>query len=186
MGRPSVRRTNLPIALVLSVMLTQVARPAPIHATLLAPGARKPAPVFRLLDASGKTIRLSDYRGKVVLLNFWATECGGCRLELPSFIELDQAHKGEGLVVVGVSMDVSYESLKNAQEGWSRVRPFVAAKGIKYPILMADDDAVKRYNIEALPVTHLIDAKGRIAATYVGIVDKKDAEANIEALLKER
>ena len=156
-----------------------------IRAALQPPAARKPAPLFKLLDASGNAIRLSDYRGKVVLLNFWATDCGGCRLEIPSFVELDQAYRGKAVVVVGVSMDISYESLKDAQEGWSRVKPFVQAHQIKYPILMGNDEAAKLYAIEALPLTHLIDASGRIAATYVGIVDKNDAEANIKALLKE-
>ncbi len=78
-----------------------------------------------------------------MLLNFWATECGGCRVEIPSLLQLYQAYKGRGLVVVGASMDISYEGLKDAQEGWSRVRPFVGAQRIKYPILMANDDVAK-------------------------------------------
>jgi len=82
-------------------------------------------------------------------------------------------------------MDISYESLKNAQEAWTRVRPFVQSHRINYPILMGDDEVTKLYDIQALPVTHLIDASGRIAATYVGIVDKNDVEANIKTLVKE-
>jgi peroxiredoxin len=107
-------------------------------------------------------------------------------MEIPSLLQLDQAYKGRGVVVVGASMDVSYEGLKDAQEGWSRVKPFVATHGIQYPIVMANDDVRKLYDIEALPVTYLIDGAGRIAATYVGILDKTDVEANIKTLLREQ
>ncbi len=82
-------------------------------------------------------------------------------------------------------MDILYEDLKNAKEGWSKVKPFVQAHQIKYPILMGDDDVTKVYDIQALPVTYLVDARGRIAARYVGLVNKDDVEANIEALLRE-
>jgi peroxiredoxin len=178
--------TILLFALFMVAVLPHTAESATIRAALQPSDARKPAPMFRLLDAAGRAIRLSDYRGKIVLLNFWATDCGGCRLEIPSFLELDQSYKGKGLVVVGVSMDISYESLRDAQEGWSRVNPFVQAHRVNYRILMGDDEVTKLYGIEALPLTHLIDASGRIAATYVGIVDKNDIEANIKVLLKER
>ncbi len=173
-------------ALLLNAVLPQAAESGAIRAALQPPNTRKPASIFSLLDASSKAIRLSDYRGKVVLLNFWATECGGCRLEIPSFLELDQAYKGSGLVVVGVSMDILYEDLKNAREGWSRVKPFVEAHRVTYPILMGDDNVTKLYDIQALPLTHLIDTKGRIAAVYVGVVDKNNIEANIKVLLRER
>ncbi len=186
MKRTHARWAILSVAVLLVALLRRAAEPAPIRAPLQPPNARKPAPMFSLLNASGKAIRLSDYRGKVMALNFWATECGGCRLEIPSFVELDQAYSGKGLVVVGVSMDISYESLKNAQEAWSRVKPFVQSHRINYPILMGDDEVTKLYDIQALPVTHLIDGRGRIAATYVGIVDKNDVEANIKTLLNER
>lgn len=186
MRRSNAQWTSFVAALSLCSVLPPTAKPETIHAPLRPADTRKPAPMFSLMDVTGRVIRLSDYRGKVVLLNFWATECGGCRLEIPSFLELDQAYKGNGLVVVGVSMDISYEDLRNAQEAWSRVKPFVQAHRIKYPILMGNDEVTKLYNIQALPVTHLIDATGRIAATYVGIVDKDDIDANIKVVLKER
>ena len=161
------------------------AGPSTVRAAIQPPSARKAAPAFSLLDASGKAVRLSDFRGKVVLLDFWATECGGCKLEIPWFMELDQAYRAKGLAVVGVSMDILYEDLKDAKEGWSRVNPFVRTQKINYPILMGDQQVTKLYDIQALPVTYLIDAKGRIAATYVGLVNKDDAEANIKTLLIE-
>ena len=76
------------------------------------PANRKSAPAFQLVTKDGMKLQISDYRGKVVLLNFWATDCGGCVLEIPSFIELENAYKGKGFTAVGVSMDISYENLK--------------------------------------------------------------------------
>ncbi len=156
------------------------------HASLLPPASRKSAPAFDLMTQDGKKTRLSDHRGKVVLLNFWATECGGCVLEIPSFIELEKAYKGRGFNAVGVSMDISYEGLKDANEAWGRVRPFIAKKGINYPIAMGDDAISKAYLINAYPATYLIDKSGRIAVSYVGVVvDKDNVEANIKGLLSE-
>jgi thiol-disulfide isomerase/thioredoxin len=73
------------------------------------------------------------------VLSFWATDCGGCVLEIPSFIELEKAYKDKGFTAVGVAMDISYEGLKDAKEAWGRVRPFMAEKGMNYPIVMGDD-----------------------------------------------
>lgn len=81
--KSDARGTILFVALLLGVVLPLAAEQATVRASLQPPDARKAAPPFSLLGASGKTIRLSDYRGKVVLLNFWATECGGCRLKSP-------------------------------------------------------------------------------------------------------
>jgi peroxiredoxin len=145
------------------------------------------APPFRLINASGSAVRLSDYRGKVVLLDFWATGCGGCRVEIPWYMDFERAYKDKGLTVVGVSMDVWYENLRDAQEGWNRVRPFVQTQKVNYPILMGDDQVTKAYNIQALPATYLIDGTGRIAVSYVGVLaDKSALEANIKHLLMER
>ncbi len=157
-----------------------------VHATIVPSASRKPAPAFRLADMSGKAMQITDYRGKVVLLNFWATECGGCKIEMPWFIELETAHKGEHFTVVGISMDISYENLKSADEAWSKVKPFVMDHKLNYPILMGDDVVSNSYDLEAYPATYLIDKDGRIAATYVGVVDKNDVDSNINKLLAER
>lgn len=136
-----------------------------------------------LKGASGYAIRLSDHRGKVVAINFWATDCGGCRREIPSFVKIDETYRSKGLAVVGVSMDISYEGLKNAQQAWSRVKPFVHAHGMHYMILMGDRAVAKAYEIEALPATYLVNKSGRIAAVYVGIVNEENLESNIKSLL---
>lgn len=177
--------TALQMSCIATALLIHGASAATVGVPLRPRNDREKAPGFSLEGASGRAIRLSDYRGRIVLLNFWATDCGGCRLELPSFAELDEAYKSKGLAVLGVSMDISYESLKDATQAWSRVKPFVHAHGINYAILMGDDAVAKVYRIKALPVTYLIDASGRIAATYVGVVNKENLEANIKHLLGE-
>jgi peroxiredoxin len=157
-----------------------------VHAALIALTARKPAPTFHLVGETGRAMEVSDYQGEVVLLNFWATDCGGCRLEIPSFIDLQQAYKDKGFTAVGVAMDISYEQLKNADEAWARVRPFIVDHKLNYPILMGNDSIFNAYQVKAYPATFLIDKSGKIAATYVGVVNKANVEANIRTLLSER
>jgi peroxiredoxin len=158
-----------------------------VHATVTPPANRKSAPAFQLMSEDGKKTQISDYRGKVLLLNFWATDCGGCVLEIPSFIELQKAYKDKGFTAVGVSMDISYEDLKNANEAWARVRPFMAKHGINYPIVMGDDAISKAYSLNAFPATYLVDKSGKIAVAYVGLVINKDnVETNLKSLLSER
>jgi len=157
-----------------------------VHAALIAPTARKPAPTFHLVGETGRTMQVSDYQGKVVLLNFWATDCGGCQLEIPSFIELQRTYKDKGFTAVGVAMDISYEQLKHSDEAWERVRPFMLDHKVNYPILMGDDSVLNAYALKAYPATYLIDKSGKIAATYVGVVNKDNVEANIQTLLSER
>ncbi|MFZ1005626.1 MAG: TlpA disulfide reductase family protein [Candidatus Sulfotelmatobacter sp.] len=158
-----------------------------VHAALMPSAKRKPAPTLQLVTEAGTKLRISDYRGKVVLLNFWATDCGGCVLEIPSFIELEKAYRDKGFAAIGVSMDISYEDLKDANEAWGRVRPFMAKHGVNYTIAMGDDAISKAHASNAFPATYLIDKSGRIAVAYVGVVVNKDNVAtNIKSLLSEQ
>jgi peroxiredoxin len=157
-----------------------------VHATLIAKSARKPAPVFHLVAADGKTVQVSDYRGQIVLLNFWATTCGGCILEIPSFIELQRTYQKSGFTAVGVSAEIPYDGLKTADQAWAKVRPFMATHKINYPVVMGTEAVVEAYGFDEYPASFLIDKSGRIAASYVGVVNKNDVEANIKALLAER
>ncbi len=152
-----------------------VADPTTVRAPLQAPQHRQPAPTFTLTDASGKTASLSDYGGKVVLLDFWATWCGGCKQEIPSFVQFSKTYGPKGLDVVGVSLD---------EEGWKVLKPFLAEHPIPYRIVLGNEATAKKYAIEAMPDTFLIDQQGRIAAAYRGgIVNMKDMESNIQSLL---
>lgn len=143
-----------------------------MRALIRAATDRVAAPAFSLANASGNVVRLSDFRGRPVVLNFWATTCGGCRVELPTFVQVSQKYKG--VTVVGVSMDIMYEDLKSSTEGWARVSPFVASQGMRYPILLDDGSMEKSFEVTALPATYLIDKHGRVAATYIGVVDGGD------------
>jgi len=179
------RKCLLVLALAFSVGSAVAAEPPGLSAPLQPAADRAPAPAFVLDDGAGKNVALADYRGKVVLVDFWATECGGCVKEIPWFIEIGDVFKTAGLAVVGVSMDIAYEGLKDANEGWAKVRPWVQAHKVRYPVVMGDDVAMKAYSIEALPVSYLVDRNGRIAAKYPGVVDRENLETNIRALLKE-
>jgi peroxiredoxin len=172
----------------LSLLATDVvgAQQKTVRAELHSPADRKTAPSFQLRDSSGETIRLAQFRGKPVVINLWATDCGGCKKELPVFVELDRGYKAKGLTIIGVSMDILYSDLKTPEEGWGRVKPFAMSHGLLYPIVLDDGSVEKAYNVTALPATYLIDRTGRIAATYVGIVDAANLTANVKRLLAER
>jgi peroxiredoxin len=156
-----------------------------VRVAIQAEQQRTLAPEFSLKDATGKAVRLSAYRGHVVLLDFWATACGGCVEEIPAFIEIADAYSGRGLATVGVSEDIVYEDLKGPEEAWGRVKPFVRDHKMRYTVLMGDEQVTAVYGIKAFPVTYLLDTRGRIAATYVGVVDRANLEANINLLLSE-
>jgi peroxiredoxin len=157
------------------------------HAPILPVAVRKQAPDFQLVAADGTKVQLADYRGKVVLVNFWATACGGCVLEIPSFIQIVKTYKGAPFTAVGISMDISYEGHKSADEAWTSVRPFMKKYGVNYTIAMGDDETLEAYALKSLPDTFLIDKSGRIAAAYTGgVIDKATVAANIKSLLSER
>lgn len=186
MNRKLSRIALLLVGFAICVAAFPLARAAEMSVALEPRSARKPAPDFVLLDASGKSVPLSSFKGKALLLDLWATNCGGCIKEIPAFIAIHHAYARKGLAVVGISMDILYEDLKGPAEAWRRVNPFVEAHKVDYPILMGDDRFTKRFSVDALPVTYLIDRRGRIAATYVGVVDRANIEENIRTLLAER
>jgi thiol-disulfide isomerase/thioredoxin len=132
-----------------------------------------PAPDFALKDASGIEIRLSAYRGKVVLLNFWASWCPPCRAEMPSFSEFQQTYGNRGLAVIGVSL----------ADVWPAPHTVMDTSKIIYPLVNGNQDVAKLYGVTSLPATLLIDREGRIAARHVGIVSRKDYEKEIVQLL---
>ncbi len=135
---------------------------------------RKAAPQFLLKDGDGRTVQLSDYRGKVVLLNFWATWCGPCKLEIPWFMEFERKYKDRGFAVVGISMD---------DDGWNAIRPFMREEGMNYRVLLGNDSVAQLYGgVDSLPTTFIIDREGKIAAVHVGLVSKSSYENDLNAL----
>jgi peroxiredoxin len=138
---------------------------------------RKPAADFALRDVFGKTAELKEYRDKVVLLDFWATWCTGCKQEIPWFVEFQRKFGTKRFAVVGVSLD---------EGGWDVLKPFLAKTPVPYRILLGDDATAQRYGIQNMPDTFLIDRQGRVAAAYrAALVDKDDIETNITVLLSE-
>ncbi len=158
-----------------SVALWQtLAAAGPGHANLIPAAQRKPAPDFTLNDASGRPVRLSDFKGKVVVLNFWATWCHGCQTEIPWFIEFQRIYRNRDFAMLGISRD---------DDGWKAVRPYLARKQLNYPVMIGTEAIATQYGAEQLPVTLLIDKSGHIAARHEGVVRKSDCQAEIEALL---
>ncbi|HLK47537.1 MAG TPA: TlpA disulfide reductase family protein [Bryobacteraceae bacterium] len=139
-------------------------------------GARKTAPNFTLKDSEGKEVRLADYRGKVVLLDFWATWCGPCRIEIPWFSDMERQKKDKGFAVLGVSMD---------DDGWKVVKPFMSEMKMNYRVLLGNDQVAKDYGgLDALPTTFVIDRDGKIAFAHVGLASRKDIDAVIDDALR--
>lgn len=137
---------------------------------------RKAAPAFTLKDSNGKSVSLADYKGKVVLLNFWATWCGPCKIEIPWFIEFEQKYKDQGFAVLGVAMD---------EEGWDVVKPYLTKKKINYRTLLGNDSVGALYGgVDSLPTTFIIDRNGKIASVHVGLVSKNDYVHEIQQLVQ--
>jgi cytochrome c biogenesis protein CcmG/thiol:disulfide interchange protein DsbE len=140
---------------------------------LQAVGRGKAAPSFTLKDSAGKAATLDDYRGKVVLLDFWATWCHGCKEEIPWFAEFQRKYGPKGFEVVGVSMD----------DDWKTVHEFLAQTDVPYRIVLGDATIMDKYGNTGMPDTFLIDRQGKIAAVYRGLVNKDGVEKDLQAVL---
>jgi peroxiredoxin len=149
--------------------------PRSVQAAVKPEKERKLAPDFTLKDSTGASVKLSDYRGKVVLLNFWATWCGPCKIEIPWFIEFEQSYKDRKFAVLGVSLD---------DDGWESVKPYLQSNKINYRVMVGTDQLSQLYGgVDSLPTTFVLDREGRIAAHHVGLVSKGDYQHDIESLL---
>ncbi len=165
------------LALVLVVGLYVVNRfwiaPA-VSAQTKSEGDHPLAPSFSLTDITGRPLKLSDYQGKVVLLDFWATWCGPCRIEIPGFVELQNRYASQGFTMIGISMDDSPEPVVD----------FYRELHMNYPVAMGNDRLGELYGgMEGLPTTFVIGRDGRIYAKHVGATDPRVFEAEIKQLL---
>jgi thiol-disulfide isomerase/thioredoxin len=133
------------------------------------------APGWELNDLDGKQVKLSDFKRKVVILNFWATWCAPCRVEIPGFLELQKKYGDKGLAVIGVSVD---------EQGPEVVKEFVKQFQMTYPVVVGNEKIIEAYGgIDGIPTTFVIDREGRIIGKHIGYEDKETLEKEIQSLL---
>lgn len=151
------------IAILVTASLVQASEPG------------KPAPAWKLKDLEGKKVSLEDFKGKIVVLNFWATWCPPCVKEVPDFIALQKQYGADGVAFVGVAVDDDKKDLKK----------FIEKEGVNYPILISTDKVLKDYgDVGMIPTTFVIDREGKITAKHAGLVEKAVLEADLKPLVK--
>ncbi|HXA15041.1 MAG TPA: TlpA disulfide reductase family protein [Opitutaceae bacterium] len=144
----------------------------PVRAETVAP---TPAPGWELKDVEGKPVNFSQFKGKVVVLDFWATWCPPCRSEIPGYVKLQEKYKDQGLVIIGVSLD---------QEGPAVVKKFMADLHVNYQIVMGDDTVVQALGgVDAIPTTFIIDRDGKIRDKKIGAMETGEYEKVIQHYL---
>lgn len=150
-------------------------QPTTVSASMITLKEGQTPPDFTLPDSTGAPVHLASYRGKVVLLNFWATWCIPCREEISWFMEFTSKYQDRGLEIIGVAMD---------GDGWESARPYVRVKKINYPVVVGTDAMAAQYGVEAIPMTLMLDREGKVTATHIGRVDKANAEKEIVKMLQ--
>ena len=169
-----LRHVVLGIVLIAGFLILATDAPA----DLTAAASRKTLPEVTLTDSTDALVNLSAYKGRVVLLNFWATWCHGCKEEIPWFIEFQDKYNKTGLTIVGASLD---------DDGWKSVKPYLQEHKINYRIVVGTFESAKPFGVDkGMPVSVLIDRDGKIADIHPGMVDKDAFEHEIQTLLKER
>lgn len=146
-----------------------------IGAPVSVSGQQVETPQFKLRDINGHTVRLSDYKGKVVLINFWATWCPPCRAEMPDLVKLQTEHAKQGLQIVGITYPPERES---------RVRRFARSVKVNYPIILGTRQIKARFSSEeTLPLTVVINRDGSVSHIISGILLREEFEETIKPLL---
>lgn len=137
--------------------------------------SHKMAPDFALKDSKGNTVRLSDHKGKIILVNFWATWCGPCRMEIPGFVKLYEKYKDKGFTIIGISVD---------QAGWQVIKPFMKEHKINYPIVLYNNKVITDYGgIRSIPTTFFINSDGEVLERIIGLRPDSYFEGKIKELL---
>ena len=147
----------------------------------------KPAPAFTLDNLSGRKVSLDDYRGKAVLVNFWATWCGPCIIETPWLVELRNKYAAQGFEILGVDTEGD-DAQPSDKAAWAKdqaaAAKFVAQMKMPYPVLLGGDSLSQRYGgLDDLPASFFVDRKGTVIAASVGLTSESDIEGNIRKAL---
>jgi cytochrome c biogenesis protein CcmG/thiol:disulfide interchange protein DsbE len=161
------------------------ANPAGGGPQYLSPLKGRPAPAFALEDLSGRKVSLASYRGKAVLINFWATWCAPCKIETPWLIELRNRYAGQGFEILGVSADdIDRDDPQKLSEEKSEIARFAQQMHIPYPVLIDGATLDKAYGgLDALPASFFVDRNGTVVAAQLGLTSKDDIETNIRQAL---
>ena len=158
-------------------------------AQFVTPLLGKPAPAFTLRDLSGNKVTLAGYRGKAVMINFWATWCGPCKIETPWLVELRRKYASQGFEVLGVDTEGD-DLAKDDKAGWAKATAaaakFAAAEKIPYPVLLDGDSISRDYGgLDDLPTSFFVDRKGVVAAAQMGLTSESDLADKIEKALQQ-
>ena len=162
-----------------------VANPAGGAPQYLSPLKGKLAPDFALEDLSGRKVSLASYKGKAVLINFWATWCAPCRIETPWLVELRNQYAAQGFEVLGVSTDdIDRGDKQKLSDEKKEIARSAQQMHISYPVLIDGDTLSKPYGgLDELPTSFFVDRKGTVVAAQLGLTSKDDIEANIHKAL---
>jgi peroxiredoxin len=149
------------------------------------PLAGKKAPDFTLRDTTGKKVTLSSYKGKAVIVDFWATWCAPCKIEIPWLEKLHDQYASQGLEILGVSEDdLDYDDQAKLLKEKQEIADAASKLRVNYPILIDDSNVSKPYGgVDALPTTYFVDRDGKVVAATVGLADRDEIEADIRKAL---
>lgn len=150
----------------------------------------KPAPDFTLEDLSGKKVSLANYKGKALLINFWATWCGPCKLETPWLVELRNQYASQGFEILGVDAEddgLNPDDKDGLAKDKAAVAKFVAQQHMPYPVLINGDSISQKFGgLDVEPASFFVDRKGTVIAAQMGITSKDDMEAKIRKALEDK
>lgn len=173
----SVRNlTFVAIAAVLALAAAGLAGPGSAGASAIAPEDRPAAPTFSVTTLDGAPWTLEQQRGRVVLLNFFATWCPPCRAEMPDLVSIAADYRAKGVATLGLSLD---------EGGTAVVKPFLARYKVDFPVALAQPGSAITAGITGIPVTMILDRSGRVARHYVGMISADQVRQDLDALLAE-
>ena len=169
---PKIRVLLMTLQALILTLLLLVFSPAVVS------GQKTVAPQFTLKDIDGATVRLSDYKGKVVMINFWATWCPPCRAEMPDLVRLQREYADQGLQIIGITYP---------PERKDRVRRFARSLKVNYPIILGTHEIKARFSSEeTLPLTVVINRDGKVSDIISGILLRQEVEEKIKPLLMQK